>query len=100
MGAQMKGELTVVKIDTEKNPTIASKHQIGGRTPRPDRHALPHTRTSLSGSLWHAPLLRSAAPTVPTFILFKEGAPVDRIEGLLPAHQLVQRLRYMIGSPQ
>ena len=32
VGAEMKGEIKVVKVDTEKYPQIASQHQI---------HALP-----------------------------------------------------------
>jgi len=30
---------------------------------------------------------------LPTLVLFKAGQPVDRIEGVLPADQLVARLR-------
>jgi thioredoxin len=30
---------------------------------------------------------------LPTLVLFKQGQPVDRIEGVLQAPQLVQRLR-------
>ncbi|PMB49342.1 thioredoxin [Fischerella thermalis CCMEE 5205] len=33
---------------------------------------------------------------LPTLLLFKQGQPVDRIEGVLQAPQLVQRLRSLI----
>lgn len=59
VNSQLKGQLKVVKIDTDRYPQIASQHQI---------HALP------------------------TLVLFKGGRPIDRIEGVLPAEQLVQRL--------
>lgn len=66
VGAEMKGEVKVVKIDTEKYPAIASQHSI---------HALP------------------------TLVLFKQGQPVDRIEGVLTADQLVARVRGVLGEP-
>jgi thioredoxin len=33
---------------------------------------------------------------LPTLVLFKGGKPVDRIEGVLPVDQLVQRLQTMV----
>ncbi len=36
---------------------------------------------------------------VPTLILFKDGKPVDRIEGLLHPRALVERLQAQIGLP-
>ncbi|HEY9880269.1 MAG TPA: thioredoxin [Leptolyngbyaceae cyanobacterium] len=33
---------------------------------------------------------------LPTLVLFKSGQPVDRIEGVLPVDQLVQRLQSTI----
>ena len=60
VGTELKGEVKIVKIDTEKYPEIASQHNI---------HALP------------------------TLVLFKEGQPVDRIEGVLTADQLTDRVR-------
>ncbi|MBD2256848.1 thioredoxin [Pseudanabaena sp. FACHB-2040] len=57
---QLKQQLKIVKIDTERYPDLAKQHRI---------HALP------------------------TLVLFKAGQPVDRIEGVLPADQLVQRLQ-------
>lgn len=30
---------------------------------------------------------------LPTLVVFKQGKPVDRIEGVLPANQLVERLQ-------
>ncbi len=65
VGADMKGEVKVVKIDTEKYPQIASKHKI---------HALP------------------------TLILFNQGQPVDRIEGVLTADQLTGRVRGVLSE--
>ncbi|NJM96347.1 MAG: thioredoxin [Phormidesmis sp. RL_2_1] len=65
VGAEMKGEVKVVKIDTEKYPQIASQHQI---------HALP------------------------TLILFDQGQPIDRIEGVLTAEQLTNRVRGVLGG--
>jgi thioredoxin-like negative regulator of GroEL len=60
VNAQLKGQLKVVKIDSDRYPQLASQYQI---------HALP------------------------TLVLFKNGQPVDRIEGVQMAEQLVQRLR-------
>jgi thioredoxin len=57
---QLKGDLKIVKIDTDKYPQIASQHRIAA---------------------------------LPTLVLFKAGQPIDRIEGVLPAEQLVTRLR-------
>ncbi|MGF1498686.1 MAG: thioredoxin [Elainellaceae cyanobacterium] len=34
---------------------------------------------------------------LPTLMLFKDGQPVDRIEGVLPADQLVQRLTPLLS---
>lgn len=31
--------------------------------------------------------------SLPTLVLFKQGQPVDRIEGVIPAHQLIRRLQ-------
>lgn len=33
---------------------------------------------------------------LPTLVLFKQGKPVDRIEGVLRAEQLIQRLRSLL----
>ena len=33
---------------------------------------------------------------LPTLVLFKNGQPVERIEGLVPAEQLVPRLRMLL----
>ncbi|MGF1569744.1 MAG: thioredoxin [Nodosilinea sp.] len=60
VSAQLKGQLKIVKIDTDKYPQIASQHRI---------------------------------EALPTLVLFKAGQPIDRIEGVLPADQLVSRLR-------
>ncbi|MEN9206000.1 MAG: thioredoxin [Thermostichales cyanobacterium SZTDM-1c_bins_54] len=58
--AQMGDQLTIVKIDTDKYPEIASQWQV---------YALP------------------------TLVLFKEGRPVDRIEGVMQPGALIHRLR-------
>ncbi|KAK3241939.1 hypothetical protein CYMTET_48334 [Cymbomonas tetramitiformis] len=34
---------------------------------------------------------------LPTLILFKQGQPVDRVEGMLTAPQLLQRVNYFLG---
>lgn len=65
VGAQMKGEVQVVKIDTERYPAIATEYNI---------HALP------------------------TLMLFNQGQTLDRIEGVLPADQLVTRVRGVLGA--
>ncbi len=33
---------------------------------------------------------------LPTLVLFKEGQPVERIEGVLPVEQLIQRLQAFV----
>ncbi len=63
VNAQMKHQVKVIKIDTEKYPQLASEHQI---------HSLP------------------------TLVLFKQGQPVERIEGVVPADQLIQRLKALM----
>ncbi|MBD0335251.1 MAG: thioredoxin [Cyanobacteria bacterium Co-bin13] len=60
VNGQLKGQLKIVKIDTERYPQLAQQHRI---------YALP------------------------TLVLFKAGQPIDRVEGVLPADQLVQRLQ-------
>lgn len=65
VGGELKGEVKIVKIDTEKYPQIASKHGI---------HALP------------------------TLILFNQGEPVDRIEGVLTGDQLKDRVRGALSA--
>ncbi|NJL49841.1 MAG: thioredoxin [Leptolyngbyaceae cyanobacterium SM2_5_2] len=61
---QLKGQLKIVKIDTDKYPQIASRHQI---------------------------------EALPTLVLFKAGQPMDRIEGVLPTDQLINRLREQLA---
>jgi len=65
VGAARTGQLTVVTIDTEKYPNIASRFQI---------------------------------EALPTMILFKNGQPIDRIEGLLQAPQLLARVDYFLAG--
>ncbi|MGF1513879.1 MAG: thioredoxin [Elainellaceae cyanobacterium] len=64
VGAQLKGKLQVVKIDTDKYPAIASRYQI---------------------------------QALPTLVLFKGGEPVQRLEGVRNAEQLVQTLTPLLG---
>lgn len=33
---------------------------------------------------------------LPTLVLFKDGEPVERIEGVVPAEQLIQRLQALV----
>ena len=60
VNSELKSQLRIVKINTDKYPAIASRHQV---------YALP------------------------TLVLFKDGQPVDRIEGAMPANQLIEHLR-------
>ncbi|PZV09585.1 MAG: thioredoxin [Leptolyngbya sp.] len=64
VSSQLKGQLKIVKIDTDKYPQIASQYRIAA---------------------------------LPTLVLFKSGQPIDRIEGVLPADQLVARLQPHLG---
>lgn len=57
---QLKGQLKIVKIDTDRYSDLASQYNINA---------------------------------LPTMVLFKGGAEVDRIEGALTADQLVSRLQ-------
>ena len=63
VNAQLKQQLRVVKINTDKYPQIASQHHINA---------------------------------LPTLVLFKQGKAVDRIEGVMPADALIQRLQKML----
>lgn len=63
VNAEMKQQLQIVKIDTDKYPELASQHGI---------------------------------QALPTLVLFKQGHPVDRIEGVLQPDQLIQRLRSQV----
>jgi thioredoxin len=63
VNGQLKGQVKIVKIDTDRYPDLASQHQV---------YALP------------------------TLMLFKAGEVIDRIEGVLPAEQLVGRIRESI----
>ncbi|MEM9088210.1 MAG: thioredoxin [Cyanobacteria bacterium P01_F01_bin.53] len=65
VGSELKGEVKIVKVDTEKYPQVASKHEV---------HALP------------------------TLILFNQGEPVDRIEGVLTGDQLKERVRGVLSA--
>ena len=60
VGAHLKNQIQVVKIDSDKYPKLASQYQISA---------------------------------LPTLILFKGGVPVERIEGVMAAPQLIQQLQ-------
>ena len=60
VNAQLKDQLQIVKVDTDRYPDIASHNDI---------------------------------QALPTLVLFKQGKPVDRIEGVLPLDQLIPRLQ-------
>ncbi len=60
VGAQLKSNVQIVKINTERYPALADQYRI---------------------------------QALPTLVLFKQGQPIDRIEGLLSADQLAQRVR-------
>lgn len=63
VNAQMKHQVKVIKIDTDKYPEIATEQQI---------------------------------QALPTLVLFKQGKPVERIEGVVPAEKLIQRLQALV----
>lgn len=56
-------------------------------------------REKVSGFKYPNIAARWGIYAVPTLILFKDGKPVDRIEGLLQPRALVERLRAQIGLP-
>ena len=60
VNAQLKGQLKVVKIDTDRYPQLASQYQI---------------------------------QALPTLVLFQQGQPAQRLEGMRSVEQLVQELR-------
>jgi thioredoxin len=60
VGAHLKNQIQVVKIDSDKYPNLASQYQISA---------------------------------LPTLVLFKGGVPVERIEGVVAAPQLIQQLQ-------
>eukprot|EP01018_Ginkgo_biloba_P018526 Gb_14520 [translate_table: standard] len=59
----LKDKIRVVKIDTEKYPSIASRYGV---------------------------------QALPTFILFRNGQPCDRLEGAIPANQLIQHIEKVL----
>lgn len=59
----LSDRLRIVKIDTDKYPQIASRHQV---------HALP------------------------TLVLFKNGQPIDRIEGVMQPQELINKLQSLL----
>lgn len=63
VGAQMREQVQIVKLNTDNYGEIASQYQI---------------------------------QALPTLVLFKNGQPINRIEGVMQAEQLVQHLRRLI----
>lgn len=63
VNSALASKLKIVKIDTEKYPELAAKHQV---------YALP------------------------TLILFRDGQPIDRIEGVMPAPKLLDHLQALL----
>ncbi|MDX1978418.1 MAG: thioredoxin [Pseudanabaenaceae cyanobacterium bins.68] len=60
LSPQVKGKATIVKINTDNYPDLASQYRI---------------------------------TALPTMIVFKQGKPVERLEGAIPADQLYQKLQ-------
>ncbi|MCG9886021.1 MAG: thioredoxin [Cyanobacteria bacterium] len=56
VGADLRGRLQILKIDSDRYPNLASTHHV---------------------------------QALPTLILFKNGQPVDRLEGVLPRDRLI-----------
>ncbi len=63
VGKQMRGQISIVKIDTDKYPQLASQYQI---------------------------------QALPTLVIFKNGQPIERIEGAMHAPQLIAKLKSII----
>lgn len=63
VGAHLKNNLQVIKIDTDRYPGLATQYQI---------------------------------QALPTLVLFKNGQPVDRIEGVMQASQLIGHLQRLL----
>ena len=63
VGQQMRGQISIVKIDTDKYPQLASQYQI---------------------------------QALPTLVVFKNGQPIERIEGVLQTPQLITKLQSII----
>lgn len=60
VNAEMNQRVQIIKINTDKYPTLATQYRI---------------------------------QALPTLVVFKQGQPIDRIEGVLSAKQLVERLQ-------
>ena len=63
VGQQMRGQISIIKIDTDKYPNLASQNQI---------------------------------QALPTLVVFKNGQPIKRIEGVVQAPQLIADLQNLI----
>ena len=63
VGAQMRSQIKIIKIDTDKYPKIASQYQI---------------------------------QALPTLVVFKNGQPIKRMEGVVQAPQLIAHLQTAI----
>ncbi|KAI9098467.1 hypothetical protein K1719_025092 [Acacia pycnantha] len=67
VSTQLVDKIQIVKIDTEKYPSIADKYKI---------------------------------EALPTFIIFKDGKPLDRFEGALTVDQLIDRIEASLKAKQ
>ncbi len=67
VNAQMKQQVRIIKIDTDKYPSLASQHQV---------------------------------QALPTLVLFKQGKPIDRIEGVVAPEQLIQWVRSQLSRTE
>ncbi len=63
VNGEIKHQLRIVKIDTDKYPELASQHQV---------------------------------QALPTLVVFKQGQPIKRIEGVVPADQLIRELKAIV----
>jgi thiol-disulfide isomerase/thioredoxin len=79
-------KLKVVKINTENYPALASKYNVRGAS----RGAACHVAAVCCADAY---VLASQINALPTLVLFKGGQPVDRLEGLPTAAQLIARVR-------
>jgi hypothetical protein len=77
-------KLKVVKINTENYPALASKYNV--------RRRARVWRCRRFAVLTRLLCLRQIN-ALPTLVLFKSGQPVDRLEGLPTAAQLIARVR-------
>ena len=106
----MSGAVKVVKIDTDKYPSISSRHSMQARGPNfkaPNQclllaYLLPCLllmimRFVKTKQEKQNPLVTLPAG-LPTLVLFNKVNELHRIEGFLPAMQLADRVRYYLAK--